>query len=87
MVAVGVAEAGPSLDSTDRGGAEAAAMRARMEGGFSGLDRRYAAGLQTEAFSRLIALMSLADTNDITAATARANDDRRPLLPARLHLG
>jgi len=53
----GVAEAGGSLDSTGPGGADAAAMRARMENGLTELERHYAAGLQTEAFGRLIVFL------------------------------
>ena len=58
MTAAGVAEAGPSLDSTGRGGADAAAMRARMESGPAGHEHQYAAGLQGAAFSGLIAGLS-----------------------------
>ena len=55
--AAGVAEAGGSLDSTGPGGADAAAMRGRMENGLTELERHYAAGLQTEAFGRLIVFL------------------------------
>jgi VWFA-related protein len=57
-VGSGVAEAGGSLDSSAPGGAEAAAMRGRMGSGFAGIERRQAAGVQTEALSRLIADLS-----------------------------
>ena len=48
----------PRCDSTGAGGAEAAAMRGRMEAGLDELERHYAAGLQGAAFSGLIAGLS-----------------------------
>jgi VWFA-related protein len=54
----GPAEAGPSLDSTGRGGADAAAMRSRMESGLAELERHYAAGLQGAALNGLSAGLS-----------------------------
>ena len=54
----GVADGGPPVIATGAGGAEAAAMRGRMEAGLEQLDRHYAAGLQGAALSGLIAGLS-----------------------------
>jgi VWFA-related protein len=56
--ATGGAEDAVSLDSTGQGGADAAAMRARMGNGLAELERHYAAGLQGAAFNGLIAGLS-----------------------------
>jgi VWFA-related protein len=54
----GVAQIAAPLDSPGRGGAEAGAMRGRMDAGLAQLDRHYAAGLQGATLSTLIGELS-----------------------------
>jgi VWFA-related protein len=55
IAGTGPAEGSPPVISTGGGGAEAAALRGRMNAGLAQLDRHYAAGLQGAALNGLIA--------------------------------
>lgn len=58
VIATGVAESPASLDSTGRGGTDAATMRGRMTAGLAAMENQVAAGMQTASLNALIAQLS-----------------------------